>query len=180
MQGAGGFHRFGQVFLCIHLDGGVDGGHQTVAIHRIHHLGVFHGGGHLVTDTVLGGDDTSRRAGQHRLILGLQALQTVVIRTGEAQYGGGHSALRIIPLVIGDDVKSIVQTVILRPRGKLGLFVIFHLRFNDLVLGVGLTGLLVQSLLFQVKHLCQILGNAAANQLESLFIGQVAIFIHAL
>ena len=114
--GGGVCDGFLQILFRVGLDILVNGQHQAFTVLGVHFFFVFQGGGHLVAPAVAGGNDPARLAGEHRIILGLQALQAGVVGPHKAQDVGQGVPQRIIPFVILE-ISEAADAVLLHPFG---------------------------------------------------------------
>ena len=125
-----------QRLLCVHLDGGVNGGVDVVAVHRVGIAGVSRR--HLRSRGVFGGDDLPVLARQVQVVQGLQAIRALVGLVDKADDLGGHGGVGIVSFGVGGQVEASLQIVLVNKGADLVGHVVLHLFRQHLVGRLGL------------------------------------------
>ena len=123
---------------------------------------VFIGQG--VAAVVLGADHQTRLALQFLLILGLQPVEAVVVRSHAADDVGRQRAIGIVALGIGLQIHAVDLVVIEELPDGVGR-VLVHPELHHLVLGVGALHLLQNTLLRHTQQLTQAGGETLLGPL---------------
>ena len=125
-----------QGLLRIHLDGGVDGGVDVVAVDRVDVAGI--GRGHLLAGGVLIRDDLAVGARQVQVIQGLQAVSAGVGAVDKANDLGGHGGVGVVALGVVGQIDGPLQLVLLDEGPHLVGDILLHLFGQDLIGRLGL------------------------------------------